>query len=269
MPRSFIRFTIACLQLCVATLAAAVNVATVNGVAISDAQLDNLVQQSGKADTPQLRLVFKNQLIVKQLLREEAAKMAIGATKNVQAITAEARDSVLVQQYLREAIRPNPVTEAQVKARYDSIVASLGEKDFKPRLIMVGDDATATSLFAQLKRGADFARLARDFSKSPSARNGGELDWVSFKLPLAEGKTQGYPLAIAQALVRLPTGGVTALPIAVGDQRFLLKLEEVRPTVMPQYAQVKTMLKPLLEKQELERATAALIARLLANAKIE
>jgi parvulin-like peptidyl-prolyl isomerase len=173
-----------------------------------------------------------------------------------------------VQIYLREAIKPNSVTETQVKARYDAIVASLGENEYKTRLILVADEATGQSVLTQLKAGADFAKLARQFSKAPSAAKGGELDWVSFKLPLAEGATQGYPLAIADAIVKLPAGAVSAAPIVVGNQRYVIKVDEVRPTVVPKFEAVKPSLQAALERQELERATAHLVAGLIKNAKI-
>ena len=253
----------------IAIAAIAANVATVNGVAIGDAQLDRIVQQSSLPDTPPLRTAFKNQLIARELFLQEARKKNLASVPEVQAASAEVRDNLMVQKYLRDAIKPAPVTDEQVKARYDAIVATLGDKEYKPRLILVGDDATAQALLGQLKNGADFAKLARDYSRSPTAKKGGELDWVSFRLPLADGATQGYPLSLAEAIVKLPAGGVTAQPVAVGEQRFLVKLDEVRPTVVPSFDQVKPTLKALLEEQELERATAHLVAGLIKNAKIQ
>ncbi len=64
--------------------------------------------------------------------------------------------------------------------------------------ILVEDQAQAEQLLAELKKGADFAALAKKHSKCPSGRNGGDLgafargamvkefDAVAFDLPVGE-----------------------------------------------------------------------------------
>jgi len=246
------------------------SVASINGVPITEAQLSRAVQQSGLPDSPQLRAVMKTQLIARELFRQEASKKKELATSaETKAAIAEARDNAMIQQYIRAAIKPNPITDAQIKARFDDIVASLGELEYKPRLILAQDAAAAASLLEKLKAGADFANLARESSKAPSAKRAGELEWVSFKAPLVEGKTQSYPLPLAEAIVKLPAGAVSAEPVVVNGQHYILKVDEVRPTTVPKYEQVKDTIRQLLEQQEIERATAALVAGLLKNAKIQ
>ena len=58
------------------------------------------------------------------------------------------------QLYLKDSMRPDPITDAQVKARYDEIVVSLGKDEYKQRIIAVADDATAASVLSQLKARA-------------------------------------------------------------------------------------------------------------------
>jgi peptidyl-prolyl cis-trans isomerase C len=245
------------------------NVATVNGKVITEAKLARAVQQSGLPDSPALRSGLKTQLITLELFRQEATKQKLLTAPEVQAAVTEARDNAMIQQYLRAAIKPHPVSDEQVQAHFEKIVFSLGDNEYKPRLILVKDEPTAQSLLVQLKAGADFAKLARESSKAPSATHGGELDWVSFKLPLVEGNTHGYPFVLAEAIAKLPAGGVSAQAIVIKDQYYLVKIDAVRPTVVPQYEQVKPTLKALLERQELERATAQLVVGLIKNAKIQ
>lgn len=112
-----------------------------------------------------------------------------------------------MQLYLKDNVKPEPITDAQVKARYDEIVASLGKDEYKPRLIVVRDAATAATVLAELKVGKPFDGLARQYSIAPSRDVGGELLWISFKTPVEEGKTSGLPVAIiAQTLAKLPAG---------------------------------------------------------------
>ena len=91
------------------------------------------------------------------------------------------------------------MTEEQVKARYDELVAALGKNEYKPRLIIVRHPVTAATVLSELKAGKSFEGLARQYSMAPSRDTGGELPWVSFHTPATEGKTSGL-LPVAQAL---------------------------------------------------------------------
>lgn len=246
-----------------------VHAASVNGVAITDAQITQVLQQSGLPDTPQARNAIKQQLIARELFRQEALRdKGLESRPDVQQALRDAKVQVLTQAWLKDHIKPPPVTDAQVRERYARIVASLGEKEYKARLIEVADPAAADAALTRIKSGEDFAKVAQAVSLAPSKASGGAMDWVSFKLPLQEGQTQNLPLPIAQAIVSLPTGAVSAEPVAWNNRSFLVKLDEARPTQVPAYDTVKPGIQQALQAQALERATAALVTQLLAKAKI-
>jgi parvulin-like peptidyl-prolyl isomerase len=244
-------------------------IATVNGKPIAQAQFDRALQQAkagGAADGEALRAAIKNQLIARELFRQQAEKQKLQNDPQV----LEARDNAMIQLYLRREIKPAPVSEAQVRARFDAIVATLGEQEYKPRVIEVADAALAGQLAAQLAADpGKFSELARQHSSSPSAQRGGELDWVSFKTPVEAGKTQGLPLPVAETIAGLRAGQVTAEAVVFNGRYYLIKLDEVRPTQVPDYAKASVPLREMLERRALEQATAELVTRLIKNAKIE
>ncbi|QYY31142.1 peptidylprolyl isomerase [Cupriavidus pinatubonensis] len=243
--------------------------ASVNGVAIPDSQVTATLQQSRLADTPQARSAITQQLIARELFRQEATKdKSLESRPDVQQAIRDARTAILTQAWLKERIKPAPVTEVDVKARYDAIVATLGDKEYKARLIQLGDEAGARAALARIKGGEDFAKVAEAVSLAPSKASGGQMDWISFKVPVQEGKTQNLPLPIAQALAALPAGAVTATPIAWNNHYYLMKLDEVRPTQVPTFEQTKPGIQQALQAQALERATTALVTQLLAKAKV-
>nr|WP_262419891.1 peptidyl-prolyl cis-trans isomerase [Paraburkholderia sp. 31.1] len=248
-------------------------VAIVNGVAIPQAQLDEAVrvavQTSGQPDTPQLRQALKAQLITRELFRQGAEKGRYDTKPEVLQAMSAAKINAETQLYLRDNIHPEPVTDAQVKARYDAIVASLGKEEYKPRLIAVADDATAKTVLAALKSGTAFDALARQYSVAPSKAAGGELPWVSFKTPLTEGNTQGLPLPVAQAITQLPAGGVTPAAIPAGNARVIVKLEAKRPTQVPAFDQAKETIRQQLQALALEKAAAQFTGSLMKNATIQ
>jgi parvulin-like peptidyl-prolyl isomerase len=243
--------------------------ARVNGVAIPMSRLDDAVQAAvaqGGSDTPELRAALRSQLVAREVFRQEAVKRNWQNDPQV----LEARDAAMIQRYLKDAVRPEPVTETLVRARYDAIVAGLGEREFRFRLIALADEKRARELLAALKDGkADFTEAARRESLLPSRERGGEMDWLSFKTPAVEGRTQGLPLPLATLVAALPAGALAGDPVAWQGRWYLVRMEEVRPTRVPSFDEAGPNLRRVLEAQSLEKATAEFVARLIANAKIQ
>lgn len=244
-------------------------IARVNSVAISQADLDAAVRGSGQPDTPALRAAFKNQLIARELFRQAAQKQHYDAHADVQAVVEQAKTAAMMQAYLRDAVKPAAVTDADVKAKYDAIVASLGENEYKPSAIAVKDEATAKTALEQLKKGADFAQLAKQYSQGPNAAQGGVLNWVSFKMPITAGNTQNWPQPLAEALVKLPQGAVSSAPVQVGDAFWILRVDQMRKTQIPAFDQSKDALRKELEQVALAKATAQVVTGLVKGARIE
>ncbi|MGK4845889.1 hypothetical protein, partial [Salmonella enterica] len=63
-------------------------------------------------------------------------------------------------------------------------------------------------------------------------------------------------------------GAISANPVEVGNQRYIVKVDAVRPTQVPAYDSVKPAIKQALETAELERATVQLVGGLLKTAKV-
>lgn len=244
-------------------------VARVNGVALAQSDLDAAVRQSGKPDTPALRGMLKNELIARELFRQAAQKQHYDTHADVKASLEQAKAMLMMQAYLRDAIKPTPVTDADVKAKYDAIVASLGQNEYKPSAIVVKDAGTAKTVLDQLKKGSDFAQLAKQYSQGPSAAQGGALNWVSFKTPITEGQTQGWPQPLAEALVKLPQGAVSSAPVQVGDAFWILHVDQMRSTQIPTFDQSKDQLRKELEQVAVAKATAQVVTDLVKGAHIE
>jgi parvulin-like peptidyl-prolyl isomerase len=267
------RWSLLCCLLCSAAVfaqQAGKAIAVVNGVAIEQRAFDQLLQQliaQGNKDTPQLHERVRDQLIARELFLQEAKKRNLDTDPQVQAIVEETRKSAMIQRYLKEAIQPQPVGEAELREQYDKTKARLGPKEYKLRVIQVATEAKAKELRARLKKGEWFAELAQRESLSPSAQRSGELEWVSFKMPAQEGETGRLPLPIAQAVEKLAKGKVSE-PVTVKDMWWLVKVDDVRATRVPTFEEARPSLANALQARELERATAELVQKLLKDAKI-
>jgi parvulin-like peptidyl-prolyl isomerase len=243
-------------------------IAIVNNVGISLQQLDEAVRATHQIDTPLLRKELKQQLVVREIFRQNAEKAHYDARPEVQRILNAAKIDAETQLYIKENVHPEPVTDAQVKARYDEITASLGKEEYKLSLIVAPDATIAAKVLTALKAGEPFDQLAQQYSISYGKPNGSTLPWISFKIPIIEGQTQGLPLPVAEAITQLPIGGITLTPISVGSLRFIAKLDARRRTQVPELDRVKGQIKTQLEALALQKAVTAFCNSLMEHVSI-
>ena len=203
-----IRHTVTALTFALATagIAQAAPVAVVNGTAIQQNELDSAVSaivRSGGGrikDTPELRNEVKQQLINRQVILQESARRGLDKTPQFKERMDAVRDDLLQQALIDDLAKQNPVSDAQVRAEYDKLKSALsGQKEVQARQIIVGSEAEANAVIAQLKKGGNFEAIAKQKSKDPAAKqNGGDMGWGN----LGDGQAAGrYAQAAGQGPV--------------------------------------------------------------------
>jgi peptidyl-prolyl cis-trans isomerase C len=234
--------------------AAAKPVATVNGVPVPQARADLLLQQQlqrGAQDNEQMRGM------VREIIMQEAQKSGIAKQPEVQAQLEMARQEIIVSAYLREYVRKNPVSEADVQKEYDRAKSQHGDKEYKARHILVETEDEAKTLIAQLKKGGKFEDLASKNSKDTgSAQRGGDLDW---NVPGT------YDKQFSDALVKLEKGKYTQEPVRTRFGYHIIQLDDVRPAKFATLAEVKPRIQQMLAQNKIEE----LMKGLRAKAKVE
>jgi parvulin-like peptidyl-prolyl isomerase len=254
-----------------ATTFAASNVATVNGVGIPQNTFNMEVQRaikSGAKDTPQLHEAIKRQMIANELIYQEAQKQKLDKAPEVIRATENVKRQAMVDLYIAKSVKPQPVTEAAVKEEYDNFKARLGAQEYRIRLIQTASEANAQAALKQIKSGQDFAQVAQKTSVNPSAQQGGAISWISFKTPAEEGKTNGLPLPIAQAIEKMKAGDVSPV-ISTNGSWWIVKLDEARPTKVPPFDELKTEIRNALNARAIDAALNAKLETLYKQAKIQ
>jgi len=235
-------------------------IATVNGVPVSSAQMEFLMQQQrsrGAPDNEQTRRALRDELVNRLVVMQEAQRAGLAKTPEVQTQLDIARQEILVGAYLRDWVRKHPVSDAEVEREYERAKAQSGDKEYRARHILVEDEAQAKALIADLKKGANFAELATKNSKDTGSKErGGDLDW---NVPGA------FDKQFSDAMVKLDKGKYTEAPVQTRFGYHVILLDDVRQTRFPAFAEVK----PRIQQQLTQNKVDELIRGLRAKAKVE
>jgi peptidyl-prolyl cis-trans isomerase C len=242
-----------------APAAAATKGATVNGVAIPASRIDAIAKQQaarGVPDSPQLRNEVREQLIVREIIAQEATRKGLAKSPDVQAQLDLARQQVLWNAYIADFIKANPIPDATLKAEYEKLKASRGDREYKTRHILVEKEDEAKAIIAELRKGRKFEELAKQ-SKDPGSKDrGGDLDWNS---------PAGYVKPFGDAMVKLEKGKYTEVPVQTQFGWHVILVEDVRPTKFPSFDEIKPQLTERLQEQAFSRS----VTDLRAKAKVE
>jgi peptidyl-prolyl cis-trans isomerase C len=229
-----------------ANLAFAQNVATVNNKPIPKQREEawaKQLQQQGQQDTPELRKMIKEELIRREVFLQEAQKRGLPDQPDVKFQIDIQRQNTLIQALMRDELKKNPVTDAQVQAEYDKQKAAAGQKEYRVRHILVEKEDEAKGIIDKLKKGDKFEDLAK-VSKDPgSAAKGGELDWAG---------PDSYVKPFSEAMMKLEKGKFTDAPVQSQFGWHVIRLEDVRDAQFPPLAQVNSQIRETLQQQKVQ-----------------
>jgi peptidyl-prolyl cis-trans isomerase C len=147
-------------------------VATVNGKPIKQSIYDYIVKDAtarGQKVDDNVRDIIVNKLVSSELVYQEAQRVGLDKQPDFVAKEELARRELLVNAFLQDYVKKNPISEADTKAAYEQYKKELGDKEYSARHILVSTEAEAKELIAQLGKGGDFAKLAKEKSKDPGS----------------------------------------------------------------------------------------------------
>lgn len=234
-------------------------IAVVNGQYIAKSTLEALekeiAERSHGQTFPKEKLI--EELIQRELLVQDAAQKQLDKSPEVLAQLEAAKKALLTQADLQNFIKANPVTEAEIKAEYDSKIAAEKGVEYKASHILVKTEAEAKKLIAELDKGADFAKLANKNSlDAKESQNGGDLGWFSAGQMVAP---------FSEAVAALEKGKYTKEPVKTQFGYHVILKEDSRPLTPPSLEAVKEQLTPFLQRKKVQ----GMIEGLRKQAKVE
>jgi peptidyl-prolyl cis-trans isomerase C len=222
----------------IAATPAAPPVVTINGQAISQQLLDDYVKAVAGENAANIsaedREQIKENLVRIVLIAQQAEKD--GVTKDPEVATRlELSRLNLIQQavaarYLKERVP----TDAELRAEFDSQLASTPLVEYQAKHILVDGEDVAQKAIQQLQSGTDFGTLARRLSKDKaSAEKGGDLGWFAPNRMVK-------PFADAVALLK--KGEYTKTPVQTQFGWHVIQLTNTRDRAPPAFDDVKEQL---------------------------
>jgi len=233
-------------------------IARVNGIDIkagdltlADEDIGSNLPMTGEAR----RDYLTRYLIDMQLIVQSAETKKLGDDEDFKRRLAFARNKLLMERYLQTEGRA-AVSDAALHDLYQQVTKEMaGEQEIHARHILVPTEDDAKAVFEQLRKGADFATLAKEKSKDPSSAEGGDLGYFTRDRMVPE---------FADAAFKLQVGQISD-PVKTEFGWHIIKLEDKRTRPIPEFDKVKDQLETMVARKALSEQ----VAKLRADAKIE
>lgn len=220
----------------------------VNGETVTVAEQKAIYDRAVQAGQPAgegLERQVKNLLIQQTVLLQEANKAKIANKPDVKRAIENSRDQILIQGLAQDWAQKNPVSEADLKKAYDQDKAAYGDTEYQVRHILVKTEDQAKNLISRLNKGADFGKLAQEFSEDTGNKGqGGLLGWVvpRFFVP-----------AFGASFTALKPGEIAQSPIRTQFGFHVVKLEAKRKAELyPSYESQKPVIRNALANQKVQ-----------------
>jgi len=239
---------------------AADSIATVNGKQIKQSVFDYIAKDAaarGQKIDAQVKEAIVNKLVDSELVYQEAQKLGLDKQPEYIAREELSRRELLTNTYLQDFVKKNPISDADTKAAYEQYKKAYGDKEFSALHILVKTEAEAKDIIAQLGKGGNFAKIAKEKSMDTGSKEkGGDLGWFS---PASMVKP------FSDAVAGLQKGATSATPVQSQFGWHIIKLVDTRPAQPLAYDKVKDGLQKNLQQRNLEK----MMADLRSKAKVD
>ena len=235
-------------------------VARVNGTEIKESDLKAAEEDIGSQLPPMAPEAKKDYLttyVADMILVSKAAEdKKLGDSDDFKRKLALARTKLLMEALLQNEAKA-AVTDEAMKKVYAEAIKDIGdEQEVSARHILVESEDEAKKIAADLKKGGDFAAVAKEKSKDPGSKDsGGDLGFFT--------KDQMVP-EFAEVAFKLDKGQISD-PVKSQFGWHVIRVDDKRAKQPPAFEQVKDQIENFVQR----KAQAELIQKLRAEAKIE
>ena len=236
-------------------------VARVNGEELHKSDVTRMVSQlPPQVQQMPIEMIYPaviDQLISGKLVSSAGYKAGLADSPEVKDELKRAEERAVQRAFIQKEIKARVTPEALNKAYQDYLKENPAQEEVKAAHILVEKEDEAKAIIAQLKKGADFAKLAKEKSKdAAAAAQGGDLGYFT-KDAMVE--------PFANAAFAMKPGEVSKEPVKTQFGWHIIKVEDKRTQPQPTLEEVKPQLEQALSKD----IVTALVEELRGKAKVE
>ncbi len=233
--------------------------ATVNGQAITQSDVDDAMADIGQGLPPKLddaakRKYVLDYLIDLKLVAGKAMADKMDASPEFQRKIAYYRDKIAMEAMLAKVGKEADTDKAEKEAYETAAKAQPPEEEIHARHILLPDEAAAKAALERVKKGEDFAKVATELSKDPGSE-GGDLGWFTKDRMVPE---------FSDAAFKLKKGEISE-PVKSQFGWHIIKVEDTRTKSFPPFDEVKEQAARYVQ----QKAQTELVTSLRKDAKIE
>ena len=197
------------------------------------------------------------QVVNQKLVASAAYKAGLDKSQEVKDELKQAEERIVQRAYMQKEVQARITPEA-VDAKYKEFLKENPPQDeVKASHILVEQEADAKEIIAQLGKGGDFAKLAKEKSKDTvAAQQGGDLGYFTQD-------TMVEPFA--KAAFAMKPGEISKEPVQTQFGWHVIKVEDRRVAPPPPLDEVR----PQIERELSRDVVSSLVDNLRKDAKVE
>lgn len=267
--------------LCACSLSSANTLVTVNGVAITEYDVDSELMNATQGRFNQVpvekqaefRRQVLEQLVAKELVFSDAKKTGILDSKEFKdeyvKVQEKVKKELAIQVWQQKELEKIKVSDKDLKKYYNANKEEFNEKEsVHARHILVKENAEseAKSIISQLKslKGdalkSKFIELAKAKSTGPSGPKGGDLGYFA--------KGQMVP-EFDKKVFAMKVGTITSTPVKTQFGYHIIYLEDKKSKTTKSFSEVKSFIEQRLRMEEFKTFIQAKMEKLRDSATIK
>ncbi len=234
-------------------------VATVDGKPIFLSEIIGMAQrlpeQYRKMSLEAVYPSLLTRAIDSKLVTLEGRRAGFSKDPEVKKRLLDVEDQIISEIFLTKTIG-SKVTEEALQKIYSETKSEMASGDqIKARHILLDSEEKAMEIIKKLQAGAEFAKLASEYSTGPSAASGGDLGWF--------GEGQMVP-EFSKAAFALNPGDIVTKPVKTQFGWHIILVEDRKVSAPPSFDEAKEQLASNMSQKLLKE----LIESLRTKAKI-
>lgn len=227
------------------------------GIEVSDKEMNNIFNQQVNALKQQNNL---NDQQLEQAIQQQGFE-SMDQYKDM--FFENNMNGFLVNKLREEIVSEVSVSDEEAKEFYNTNKGQYETSEQKKvSHILFEEEAKAKEVLNKINNGSDFAKMAEKHSTGPTAKNGGDLGFIT-------ANEQGLDKTFRDAAMDLKVGEVSSEPVETQFGYHIIKVTDKKEAGVKSFEEVKGQIKNQLKQQKQGQEFQNFVEKLREDAEIE